>query len=334
MNEGEGYPSEMKGDEVNPFEVLPLKEEEISAREGELAPAPEQISSSGEPAAANSVALEKAWLLEGGNGAAPGSYTSARREGLSPDGEASPSTLVMESTKIDTPTPGNVNVQAPQQVSGAADGPRGDAAASLPARVVDFGAVDASELQSRLVALPGSPVYQRLEHLLGAQDLPTMLSERTRTGKLPRTRWLQLTLAEVKAVEVVALVEEKAGEIPLRTLVTRGLDRLIGSTWNGQKKPASTPVTEPVIGGQSLEILPRKAAAPAEPAQPEEGRLLPGARYRRKSDDGVIVELLRTERVKNRADEGKKWVLSDGSRVSALDLRLKFEFVDRAHASD
>ena len=318
------------------------EEKEISsrARTSEAAEAPpmpgpfsaalEKISSSSFSPAAQEHPDQA--QLEVGDNAAPGQQASTKREGQSPNGEALPSFAFTEEDLDDLLPLENGNEQAPQDVPGAAGGPAAAIVAPsgadfglLPARVLEFAPVPASALESRLPALPASAPHQLLGELLGREDLPTMLKEKTRSGGLPRERWLHLSLDEVRAVEQVALAEHAATGTPLRTLVARGLDRLIGSPWTGQKKPVTG---APVIGGHSLEAA--KKPAP-EPEAPEEGKLKPGAQYRRKAD-GAVVELVRTERVKNKSGDGEKWVLSSGDQVGALDLVLKFEFVGRATA--
>jgi len=270
---------------------------------------------------------------EAGNGAAPGQQVRAEVEQRwSPDGEASPLVVLKAKMRDDRPLRENVHGPAPQDVPGAAGGaatsevpPRGPWLPLLPASVLEFAPVPTTELESRLPGLPGSEAYRQLEALLGRDDLPTLLGEKTRSSGIPRERWLRLSLDEVQAVETVAVQEHAATKTSLRTLLIRGLDRLIGSPWTGQKKPAASAA---VSGGRALE--PARKPVP-EPEFHAEGKLLPGAQYRRKSD-GAVVELLRTERVKNKSGDGEKWVLSDSSLVGALDLVLKFEFVGRPAA--
>lgn len=283
------------------------------------------------------------------NGVAPDQQLSAEQEPQSPYGEASPSLLITDENLAKLFSPNDVNDSSFEEVAGAGGGAAAAEVAAamvvavaaeivppcpelppLPACVWGFAPVVAPELASRLPAPPMSELRRLLENLLGKHDLPVMLSEKTRSGGLPRERWLLLLPAEVRAVEQVALTEHAAAGTSLRTLVARGLDRLIGSPWNGQKKAAgyygySAPA--PMMGGRTLEMY--KKPEP-EPEVPEEGKFQAGAQYRRKLD-GTLVALVEAKKVKNRSGtEGMKWLLSDGGLIGALDLTLKFEFIGRA----
>ncbi|AZI45309.1 hypothetical protein EHF33_20585 (plasmid) [Deinococcus psychrotolerans] len=311
------------------------KEGPSSAGESEAAKAPplpgpfstalEEISSSSlSPAALEAPDQAQS---EAGNDAAPAQQASTKREGQSPNGEAAPLDAFTEEDLDDLLPLETGNDQAPQEVPGGAAAEvaaSGGESRPLPARVLEFAPVPAPELESRLPALPASEPHQLLVNLLGEKDLLMMLGEKTRSGGLPRERWTLLHLAEIQAVETVATAEHTTTGTSLRTLIARGLDRLIGSPWTGQKKPAAT--SAPAIGGHSLEPA-KKPELEVEVVQ--EGKLLPGAQYRRKAD-GVPVELVKTERVKNKFGDGEKWLLSDGSLVGAMDLVLKFEFVGRS----
>ncbi|KQR37764.1 hypothetical protein [Deinococcus sp. Leaf326] len=88
--------------------------------------------------------------------------------------------------------------------------------------------VPVAGLLDRPAAKPGSPTYRALKALAG-KSLTKYLGEKTRTGQLPRSRWLHLEPGEIDRVRVLAQAEAEVGSENMITLALRGLDRLIGA---------------------------------------------------------------------------------------------------------
>ena len=93
-----------------------------------------------------------------------------------------------------------------------------------------------------------------------------------------------------------------------------------------------------VLASQVTDVTTHRARADRQHGHPDPTALHRSAargrsaQHRRKSDS-TVVELVKTERVKNKFGDGEKWLLSDGTLIGGMDLMLKSEFVGRAQAS-
>ena len=100
---------------------------------------------------------------------------------------------------------------------------------------------------TREIAGPSSGL---LASLVGGRDsLKSLLFEITPSGGLSRQLWLKLTDDELTLVRVTAQAEAQASGINFRTLVIRGLDRLIGAP---AKPPSSGSATDVALPGAYL----------------------------------------------------------------------------------
>ena len=96
---------------------------------------------------------------------------------------------------------------------------------------------------TREIAGPSSGL---LASLVGGRDsLKSLLFEITPSGGLSRQLWLKLTDDELTLVRVTAQAEAQASGINFRTLVIRGLDRMIGAPAKLASSGSSTDVALP-----------------------------------------------------------------------------------------
>lgn len=139
--------------------------------------------------------------------------------------------------------------QEPATVTGPEKVPRAAAAS-----VLALEGPGKSILALRPIRELAGPSSGLLASLVGGRDsLKSLLFEITPSGGLSRQLWLKLTDDELTLVRVTAQAEAQASGINFRTLVIRGLDRLIGAP----AKPASS--------GSSPDVaLPGAYLTPAE----------------------------------------------------------------------
>jgi hypothetical protein len=148
-------------------------------------------------------------------------------------------------------------------------------------------------LLDRPAAEPGSPTYRALKALAG-KSLTKYLGEKTRTGQLPRSRWLHLEPGEIDRVRGLAQAEAEVGSENMITLALRGLDRLIGAV--KAEAPAESGVPA-AAAGQDPQLLPGQRCTVAD----QVGTLTLGvvlevnaARYKIRFDDGNGRDVDRT----------------------------------------
>ena len=183
-----------------------------------------------------------------------------------------------------------------------------------------------ADLASRPFQPVDSPASAVLRSLIG-KHLETYLGELTPTGRHSRENWNRLNLTELQHLKAVVLREASTTGALVPTLAARGLDRLIGAVPRPKQQDNVCP------GGAAYLPLSAKRSLPEAPPEPEQGKFRPGARYRLKGQAEVLT-LIETELVRNRHGQGAQWALSDGSRMTVIDLVTKCEFVGQTGGFD
>lgn len=277
----------------------------------------------------------------GGHSSAPISTSSAAREiagrqtssvvgmaVLPPDGGAA------HAAKSGIQTPSQVQIQPPagrvdqatstEQVPGAAGGPRGDQDSVVVPSVDALLPVFTSELSMRPPAHPGSEVYKTLQSLLG-KNLGGYLQEYTRTGSIPRTRWLHLTLVELELVRDTAQAEAWATQGNMLTLAIRGLDRLIGAVSASRAPGSGSQPALPTVTPNGSSLSP---AVPLEQVADiaSTDRYAPGARWQA-VEGGLVVTIDRTTNTPSKSNPITLYHMSDGCVLKSLELMQRYRHV-------
>lgn len=225
----------------------------------------------------------------------------------------------------DQPPVGTVDqATSTEQVPGAAGGPSGDQDSPVAASVDALRSVPASELSTRVPARPESAEYRALLSLCG-KGLGGYLQEYTRTGSIPRTQWLRLTLAELELVRVTAQQEARAENRNMLTLAVRGLDRLIGARSAPHAPGSGTRPAAPTVtpNGSSL-----NGFAPVEQVADvaSTDRYGQGARWQARTG-GAVVTIERTSSTPTKNGTATLYHLSDGRTLKMFELMQGFDHV-------
>ncbi|GGL15625.1 hypothetical protein [Deinococcus radiotolerans] len=247
---------------------------------------------------------------------------------LPPDGGAADAANGHTLSEImETSHPGRQDGQATDtaEVPGAAGGPSGDQGSPAAPSVDALRPIPTPELSTRVPARPESAEYRALLTLFG-KNLGGYLQEYTRTGSIPRTQWLRLTLAELDLVRDTAQGEARATQGNMLTLAVRGLDRLIGAVAaprtaaSGSARPAVATVTP---NGSSL-----NGFKPTEQVQDvaSTDRYGQGARWQAR-DGGAVLTIQRTSDKPTKTGKATLYHLSDGRTVNAMELMRDFDHV-------
>ncbi|MFN4249844.1 hypothetical protein [Deinococcus sp.] len=211
-----------------------------------------------------------------------------------------------------------------EQVPWAAGGPSGDQGGPAAPSVDALRPVPTSELSTRVSARPESLEYKALLTLFG-KNLGGYLQEYTRTGSIPRTQWLHLTLAELNLVRDTAQGEARATQGNMLTLAVRGLDRLIGAVSTPRTAGSGTRPAAPTVTPNGSSLSP---AAPLEQVADvaSTDRYGSGARWEARTG-GTVVTIQRTSDKPTKTGKTTLYHLSDGRAVNAMELMRDFDHV-------